>query len=145
SCPSARSLRRAKRRTPSIKEFSKQLPRSCNNCPDESGSRSGCASGDESLGSLEIELFPQLAPKQQQVQAGLKNLRSDRQIPEVPNIKPGCTRDEHRRQCEQNEPARRAQQRRHGITQPLEHARARADNLGGHEIARQNSQLIAAE
>src|ERR1700730_18586711 len=97
------------------------------------------------LESFEVKFLPQLAPEQQKIDASLKNLRRDRQIPNVFDFKPGRARDKDGRQHKKNKPRHRAEQRRPGVTKPLKDTGGGKDNSRGHEVERDNSHVITAE
>src|SRR5438132_4256193 len=86
-------------------------------------SRRRRARGNETLSFFETQLVIELAPEQEQVDARLQSLRSHREIPDVPNIETRRARHQHRRQREEQQPARRTEQWRQRVAEPLEHAR----------------------
>lgn len=72
--------------------------------------------------SFEVEFLPQLAPEQQKINTGLKNLGRNRQIPDVFDFKSGCARDQNGRQNEEEQPCHRAEKWRPGVADSLEDA-----------------------
>src|SRR5205807_9172085 len=85
-------------------------------------SRRGRAAGNKILESFEVEFLPQLAPEQQKINAHLKELRCDRQVPHMPDLKSGRARNEYCWQSKEKQSRHRADQRWPGIANPLKHA-----------------------
>jgi hypothetical protein len=88
---------------------------------------------------VERQLPSKLAPEEQEIDAGLKEDTGNRQVPNIPDLKPRHAREQCGRQGKEKQPCHRANQRRQGVANPLENAGRGEDNSHGHEIQRDDS------
>src|SRR5690242_5019749 len=79
-----------------------------------------CRASPHEFGVItELQFVSQFVPEEQQINAGLKHLRSDREIPDHFDVETSPLRDQQRGQSEQKHARRGAYQRRDRIAQPL--------------------------
>ena len=107
--------------------------------------RSGRARGDEVRVFVKAQFAVKLVAKQEQIEAGLKNLRADREIPNIFDVEADAIRQDERRQRKNYQSTGRAEQRRQRVAKSLKHTGAGENNSRRHEIERDDAKIIAAE
>src|SRR5262249_22757447 len=92
---------------------------------------------------FEFEFFVQLVAQQQQVEACLQNLRSNRQIPNEFDVECASFGNQERGKRKNEQARRRAEQRRDRVAESLKNTRRGEDDSGGDEIEGHDIEIIA--